>query len=155
MVRELTAVQPLPPGDHGSVFRGPPDRWLPDPRHIGPSRWRIALGVGGVERFVQCTVGDPWTTRDGLKRRLRWVPLSEERDVLPVERLLPTFDGELFLVGPDATASLLLTGDVEVPLGWLGEAVDAMLLGRAAQRTASTFLQEVAEQFAVIESAVS
>lgn len=155
MVRELTTVQPLPPGDHGEVFRGPPDCWLPDARHIGPGKWRIALGMGGMERFVQCSIGDPWTCRDGLKRRIAWTPLPGESDVLPVERLLPSLEGELYLVGPDATPSLLLTGDVDVPLGWLGEAVDAMLLGRAAQRTASAFLQQVAERFAVAESTVS
>ena len=154
MTRELTTVQPLPPGDHGAVFRGSPESWLPAPRHIGPGRWRVALGVGGIQRFVQCSVGDPWTTRDGVKRRLRWEPLPEESDVLPVEKLLPSLDGELFLVGPPATPSLLLTGEVDVPLGWLGEAVDAVLLGRMAQVSAAAFLQEVAERFAVVESAV-
>ncbi len=151
MARELTTVQPLPPGDHAAVFRGPPERWLPDPRPNGPGQWRITLHGGGTQRDVQCLVGDPWTTRDGVERHLRWIPLAAEGDVLPVERLLPSLDGELFLVGPSATPSLLLTGEVDVPLGWLGEAVDAVLLGRVAQRTAAAFLRSVGERIAAAE----
>lgn len=144
MPRQLTTVQPLPPGDHGPAFRASPSAWLPDPRPAGPDVWQVRLRLGGMSRLVRCHVGDPWTTRDGVQRRLRWTPVSEERDVLPVERLLPTLDGELFLVGPAATPSLLLTGEVDLPFGRLGDAVDAVGLGRAAQRTAAAFLQQVA-----------
>lgn len=148
MARELTIVQPLPPGDHAAVFRGSPDHWLPSPRPTGPGQWRITLHAAGTQRDVTCAVGDPWTTRDGIERHLRWMPLPAEGDVIPVERLLPSLDGELFLVGPSATPSLLLTGMVDVPLGRLGEAVDAVLLGRVAQRTAAGFLTAVAERIA-------
>lgn len=146
MSRQLTTVQPLPPGDHAPAFRASPALWLPQSRPAGPDRWQVRLRVGGVSRLVRCRVGDPWTTRDGVQRRLRWTPLSEERDVLPVERLLPTLDGELFLVGPTATPSLLLAGEVDVPFGLLGEAADAVLLGRVANRTAAAFLQDVARR---------
>ena len=74
--------------------------------------------------------------------------MAEDGDVLPVEKWLPTMDGELFLVGPTATSSLLLTGEADVPLGWLGEAVDAMVLGRVTQRTVSAFLQDIASRLA-------
>lgn len=143
MARQLTTVQPLPPGDHGPMFRASPGLWLPQSRPSGPDQWQVRLRVGGVSRLVRCLVGDPWTTRDGVQRRLRWTPLSEERDVLPVERLLPTLDGELFLVGPTATPSLVLNGEVDVPFGVLGDAVDAVVLGRVANRTAAAFLKDV------------
>jgi len=144
VARQLTVAQPLPPGHHAPAMRGDPESWLPDPRHIGPGAWRITLHVGGVERSVRCEVGDPWTTREGIQRRIIWTPLSEDADVLPFERWLPAMEGELFLVGRPATPSLALVGDVEVPMGKVGEAVDALVLGRVAQRGAATFLSEVA-----------
>lgn len=144
MSRELTVVQPLPPGDHAPALRGDPSAWLPDARPIGPGAWRVMLHVGGVERCVRCEVGDPWTTREGLQRRLVWIPMAEDSDVLPFERWLPALDGVLYLVGSCATPSLVLGGAVEVPMGRVGEAVDALLLGRVAHRGAATFLSEVA-----------
>lgn len=144
MPRELTVVQPLPSGDHAAAFRADPETWLPDPRHIGPGAWRITLHGGGVERSVRCEVGDPWTTREGVQRRIVWTPLPEDHDVLPFDRWLPALEGELHLVGGPTSPSLALVGEVEVPMGRLGEAVDALLLGRVAQRGAATFLSEVA-----------
>lgn len=148
MSRELTVVQPLPTGDHARALRGDPGAWLPDARPIGPGAWRVTLHVGGVERSVRCEVGDPWTTREGVQRRLVWVPMSEDADVLPFERWLPALDAELYLVGATATPSLALVGEVDVPMGRVGEAVDALLLGRVAQRGAATFLSEVAARLA-------
>lgn len=144
MSRELTVVQPLPPGDHMPALRADPGTWLPDARPFGLGAWRITLHVGGVERAVRCEVGDPWTTREAFQRRLAWTPLAEDADVLPFERWLPALDGALYLVGTTATPSLALVGAVEVPMGRVGEAVDALLLGRVAQRGAATFLSEVA-----------
>ena len=146
MARQLTVVQPLPAGDHASTFRGGPGAWLPGARHAGPGRWHVLLHAGGIERTVRCEVGDPWTTREGIQRRITWTPLPEDADVLPVERWLPAMDGELYLVGAAATPSLALVGDVDVPFGRLGEAVDALVLGRVAQRTAATFLRQVARR---------
>lgn len=148
MSRQLTVVQPLPPGDHAPAFRESPSQWLPGARHAGPGRWHVVLHAGGIERTVLCKIGDLWTTREGLQRRISWTPLAEDADVLPVDRWLPVLEGELYLVGSSATPSLALVGEVEVPLGRLGEAVDALVLGRVAQRTAATFLREVAEQLA-------
>lgn len=148
MSRELTVVQPLPPGDHAAVLRRDPGTWLPDARPLGPGAWRVTLRVGGVERSVRCEVGDPWTTREGLQRRLVWTPMSQNADVLPFERWLPALEGELYLVGAPATPSLALGGAVELPMGRVGEAVDALLLGRIAQRGAATFLSEVAAHLA-------
>lgn len=148
MPRELTVVQPLPPGDHAPALRGDPSAWLPDARPIGPGAWRVGLHVGGVERSVRCEVGDPWTTHEGLRRRLVWTPMAEDADVLPFERWLPALDGELYLVGATATPSLALGGAVEVPLGRVGEVVDALLLGRVAHRGAASFVSEVAARLA-------
>lgn len=148
MTRQLTVVQPLPPGDHAPSMRADPETWLPDPRHIGPRAWRITLHVGGVERSVRCEVGDPWTTPEAVQRRIVWTPLPEDHDVLPFERWLPALTGELYLVGAPATPSLALVGEVEVPMGRVGEAVDALLLGRVAQRGAATFLSEVGARMA-------
>lgn len=143
MARHLAVVQPLPPGDHAPTFRGPVAVWLPASRPAGPGRWHLELHGAGFDREVLCTVGDPWTTREGVRRRLTWTPLAEDADVIPVEKLLPALDGELYLVGPAATPSLALMGEVELPFGRLGEAVDALGLGRVAQRTAASFLSEV------------
>lgn len=148
MSRELTVFQPLPPGDHARALRGDPGTWLPAARPIGPRAWRVALRVGGVERSVRCEVGDPWTTPEGVQRRLVWTPMAEDADVLPFERWLPALEAELYLVGAAATPSLALVGAVEVPMGKVGEAVDALLLGRVAQRGAATFLSEVAARLA-------
>lgn len=150
MARELTVAQPLPPGDHAPAMRADPGSWLPDPRHIGSGAWRITLRVAGVERSVRCEVGDPWTTREGIQRRITWTPLPEDADVLPFERWLPALEGELYLVGATATPSLALVGEVDVPLGRVGEAVDALVLGRVAQRGAATFLSGVAARFAYL-----
>lgn len=146
MARQLTVVQPLPPGDHAPAFRGSPEAWLPEARHAGPRRWHVVLYAGGIDRTVLCEVGDPWTTHEGIQRRITWTPLAEEADVLPVDKWLPELTGELFLVGTAATPSLALAGDVEVPFGRFGEAVDALVLGGVAQRTAARFLQEVAQR---------
>lgn len=105
--------------------------------------------------MVLCEVGDPWTTREGIQRRLVWVPLPEDADVLPVEKLLPALEGELFLVGASATPSLALVGEVEVPFGRIGQAVDALVLGRVAQRTAARFLQEVGARLHSVRAADS
>lgn len=146
MARELTVVQPLPPGDHAPAFRESPSAWLPEARHAGPRRWHVLLHAAGLDRMVLCNVGDPWTTHEGIRRRITWTPLPEDADVLPVEKWLPALAGELYLVGTAATPSLVLAGDVEVPLGRLGEAVDALVLGRVAQRTAATFLHDVRDR---------
>jgi len=130
------------------MLRGEPSEWLPSPRHAGPDRWRIQLRVGGIERTVLCRVGTPWTTAEGLQRRLIWTPLPEDADVLPIERMLPALDGELHLVGSAVAPSLALVGEVEVPLGRFGEVVDALVLGRIAHRGAATFLQEVSARLA-------
>ena len=148
MARHLTVVQPLPPGDHAPAFREDPSSWLPGARHAGPGRWHVTLHAGGIDRMVLCSVGDPWTTREGIQRRITWTPMAEDADVVPVEKWLPELHGELYLVGTSATPSLALVGDVEVPFGRLGEAVDALVLGRVAQRTAATFLREVAAHLA-------
>ena len=148
MPRQLTVVQPLPPGEHAAAFRGSPEAWLPDPRHAGPGRWHVLLHGGGTKRPVLCEVGDPWTNGEGTRRRIVWRPLPEDADVLPVEKWLPELQGELFVVGPSTTPSLALVGEVEVPFGRIGEAVDALLLGRVAQRTARIFLREVAQRLA-------
>lgn len=146
MARALTVVQPLPSGDHAPAFRGSPSAWLPEARHAGPRRWHVALHAGGIDRVVLCEIGDPWTTREGIQRRVTWEPLGEDADVLPVEKLLPAFDGDLFLVGAVSTPSLALAGEVDVPFGRLGEAVDALVLGRVAHKTAATFLREVGDR---------
>lgn len=155
MARQLTVVQPLPPGDHAPVLRGDPATWLPSPRAGGPSAWQVTLHIGGVERSVLCEVGDPWSTPESLRRRIVWTPLPDESDLVPFERWLPALDGDLHLVGAPATPSLALVGDVDVPLGRFGEAVDALVLGRVAQRGAATFLREVAEHLAALTASAS
>lgn len=147
MGRQLTVFLPVP-GDTrllGAALLRRPEEWLPDgavPR--GPGVWDVPLRGAGMTRTVACTVGDPWQTGEGSWRTLRWEPVPEEGDVVPVERLLPVFNGELGLAtshgGP---ASLVLAGTYEVPASVVGQFVDAVLLARVARQTATVLLAEI------------
>lgn len=145
MTRQLAVVRPLPPGDHRGAYLLSPSRWLPSARRQGLDEWLVQLQAGGARRSVRCRVGDPWTTWEGIERRVHWEPVGEQHDIVPVERLLPTFDGGLFLAGVDAAPSLALLGEVDVPLGRIGLAADALVLHRVAQHTANAFLRDVAD----------
>jgi|AntRauTorcE11897_2_1112592.scaffolds.fasta_scaffold74980_1 hypothetical protein len=145
MSRELTVVQPLPPGQHRAAFCRDPATWFPDARPLELNVWTVHVGVSGLERPVACRVGTPWRVGGTLRRRIRWTALSSEGDAVPIERFLPELDAELLLLDDAAAPSLVLQGEVEVPLGRVGEAVDALALGRVARRSVAGFLATIAE----------
>lgn len=143
MGRPLTVFLPLPHDrEAADLLVAPPDRWLPEGSVVGgPDVWSVPLRGAVLQRSVACTVGPPWRTGDGVWRALSWGPLPEEGDVAPMERLLPSFRGELGVAQVHRSGpSLVLAGTYEVPAGAVGELVDAVMLRRVAQRTGTGFL---------------
>lgn len=122
-----------------------PQLWLPgEGRPAGPDRWWVPLRLGGVTRTVLCDVDSPVTTGTTVWRRLAWSPVAEQGDAIPIGRLLPRFDGEIGLSrGP---STLILHGRYDVPFGHVGEALDGLVLHRAARRTAMHLLGEIADR---------
>ncbi|HEX2027972.1 MAG TPA: hypothetical protein VHF25_08240 [Nitriliruptorales bacterium] len=147
MSRALHVFHPVdaPPNGLALAFDSDPGGWLPAVRRLGPSAWRVELRFRGLSRPVRCEVGDAWIIGDTTWRTLRWVPLSDPNEGLPLERVLPTFSGELGLHHAD-TATLVLTGTYDVPLAAAGELADAALLNRVARHTGDSFLREVARR---------
>lgn len=146
MVRPLTVFLPLP-GDREieALLLARPEEWLPEgSRSAGPITWWVPLHGVGLRRSVACRIDDAWRTGHGTWRALSWDPAPEEGDIAPMERLLPSFSGELGIarIG-GGSPSLVLTGSYQVPAGPMGELADAMLLHRIAQRTGTVFLVEV------------
>ena len=149
MSRPLTVFLPLP-GDRetSGLLLAPPDEWLPaGSTAAGPDTWWVPLHGAGKQRDVRCEVGGAWRTGDGVWRRLRWEPAPEEADLFPIDRLLPTFRGELGIArvhrGP---SSLVLAGNYELPAGPLGQLADAVGLRRVAHSTATTFLVDISSR---------
>jgi hypothetical protein len=150
MSRSLRHFLPLEvdPVAATAIFTGDADRWLPRARHIGPSRYAIEVGTDNLERPVTVTVGDPWHVGSTWWRTCSWEPIASSGDTTPVTRLLPTLDAELGLTVRDGRATLLLDGRYDPPGGRLGEAVDAVALGRVARVTVERLLAEVARRIA-------
>lgn len=146
MGRPLTVFLPLPSDQNaGQLLAAAPQEWLPEgSMAAGPDVWWVPLRGAGLQRSVACSVGNAWRTGDGVWRSLGWDPLPEDGDIAPMERLLPSFRGELGVAsvhgGP---ASLVLAGTYEVPAGLVGEIADAMMLHRIAQRTGTGFLVDI------------
>lgn len=149
MSRPLTVFLPLP-GDReaSGILLSDPGEWLPaGSTAAGPDAWWVPLHGAGMRRSVRCEVGQPWRTGDGVWRSLRWQPAPEEADRFPVDRLLPSFRGELGIArvhrGP---SSLVLAGSYDLPAGRVGDLADAVGLRRVADRTATTFLVDISTQ---------
>lgn len=148
MSRPLTVFLPVDRTLEGAaaVLLKSPGTWLPSSRHAGPDVWSVPLEGPGFDRTVEMTIGAPWHTSEGIWRRLTWTPEPHDADVLPLDRLLPEFVGELGVhAAADGKASLVLTGTYEVPGKRLGEMVDAVLLGRVARMTATRFLAAISQ----------
>jgi hypothetical protein len=153
MARPLTVFLPVTTrlADATELLLGDPATWLPaGTRATGqPDSYRFVLEGLGVERPVVCTVGTAWRSAEGCWRRLSWQPAPSDSDVLPVDRLLPSFDGELGIHGSDAGgASLVLSGTYEVPGGGVGVFFDQVALSRVARRSAERLLHDVAVHLA-------
>ena len=144
-VRSFLPVGPLL-GDPVPTFTGDPGRWLPAARHAGPDRWQLDVTGLGIDRPVEVVIGDAWHVGSTWWRALRWTPLADTGDALAVERLLPSLDAELGLTkGGDAGHTLVLDGSYDPPGGMVGEALDAVALGRLARRTIRGLLAAVAQ----------
>jgi hypothetical protein len=143
-MRNLSVFQPL--AEQPAVdLRTDPDLWVPEgSRASGPAAWRIPLRLGGLTRTVLCEIGPPTAKREATWRRISWSPVAEPGDAIPLERLLPSFDGEIGLAEDPPT--LILHGDYAVPLGVVGETIDAAVLHRAARHTATRLLAEITAQ---------
>lgn len=125
---------------------GSPAVWLPGTaRPTGPETWGVTLHYRRMSRSVTCRVGPAWSVAGTLTRTIAWEPLPEDGDVLPLERLLPSFEGHLELHGTSTTgAVLVLSGTYEPPGGVAGSLATMTVLHRVAEATATRFLEEVA-----------
>lgn len=146
MSRSLRHFLPLEadPALATAAFTGDPERWLPGARHVGPERYTIEVGTEAIERPVTVTVGSPWRVGSTWWRSCSWEPVAVSGEATPVARLLPSLDAELGLAVRDGRATLLLDGRYDPPGGRLGEAADAVALGRIARVTVERLLAGVA-----------
>lgn len=145
MSRSLRSFLPLDTAPEAAVaaFRGDPQRWLPDARHVGPDRWVLNVGPSGWSRPVMLTLGSPWQVGRTWWRSCTWEPTVAASD-RTVTRLLPRLDAEIGLaVRPGDHATLLLDGRYDPPGGRLGDAVDAVALGRVASATVERLLRDI------------
>ncbi|MDX1619383.1 MAG: hypothetical protein R3320_00230 [Nitriliruptorales bacterium] len=147
MKRQLSVFLPLYtefPDDLVRRFRDDPGSWLPGPaRAVGPGRWRITLRGVGLAREVECEVDEPWQAGPSVWRRAAWTPVPVPGDLVPVDKILPSFEGDVGLVRQGEDCSLVLAGAYDAPAAFLGAAADAMGLHRVARRTANQFLADV------------
>ncbi len=142
--RTLTLFQPLREvtPDVIATFEGDPGRLLPDARAHGPGHWRLQLHGAGLSREVDLHLGDVWSWGNARWRSITWEPLSMPSDVVPVDKLLPSFVGELGL--QIESRCLVLTGTYDPPMRSLGAIADATVLGSVARATGRKFLGDIA-----------
>jgi hypothetical protein len=147
-VRTLTLFQPIGGRTPLVSITDDPSLWLPeDSRRTGPASWNVPLRLGGVTRVVDMAIEAPFAIRSSTWRRMLWHPRSERGDLVPIAHMLPTFAGEIGLIIDAAgRQTLVLDGAYAVPLGPVGEAVDALLLGRLARRSAVVLLSDIASR---------
>lgn len=146
--RTITLFQPLREvaPELAAAFDSDPSAFLPEARHHGPDTWRVTLHGPGVQRDVDLHVGPVFQWADGHWRSMTWTPVSLSTDVLPIEKLLPSFAGELGL--QIEARSLVLTGWYEPPLGAVGSIVDAVALQSLARATGRQLLGDIALRLA-------
>jgi hypothetical protein len=126
------------------AFTGDPGRWLPSARRDGPDRHLLTLHAGSFTRTVTATLGSPWRAGATRWRTLAWDPVPELGDAAPVDRLLPSLDGELGLhLQPAGRVTLVLDARYHPPGGPVGAAVDLVALHRVARGTVERFLEDV------------
>ena len=151
-MRPLAVFQPT--GDVApDALLSEAETWLSEgARRVGPGTWILPLRLGPFTRSVRIEIGSAISRGNGVWRSVRWEPVSEAGDPLPLERLLPRFAGEIGLVRTDLGSSLVLEGDYEVPLGVVGEAIDAFALKRAARVTGTRLLGEIASRLGTADA---
>jgi hypothetical protein len=132
-----------------AAFCDDPQRWLPAARHEGPERFTFVVHAGALTRTVHARIGGPWQAGSTRWRTFAWDLAPIEGDLPPLDRLLPSLDGELglHLEGPERS-TLVLDARYQPPGGPLGAAVDSVALHRVARRTVERFLEETAARLA-------
>jgi len=146
MLRSVQAFLPVAGqlGDVRDAFAAPPGRWLPEARQVGPNRWTMTVRAGQFTRAVTAQISAPWRAGDTQWRSLSWDPIADEDAALPVERFLPSLDGELGLNFADDRATLVVDARYRPPGGPAGAALDSVVLHRVAQRTLERLLADIA-----------
>ena len=128
------------------VFTGDPQQWLPGPAFLhGPQTWTVEMRAGPIHRAVALSVGRVWRHGETAWRALRWEPVEDGSELLPLESLLPVFVGELGIVPIAADhAELRLRGTYAPPGGLAGAVADHAGLHRVAERTVNRLLEDIA-----------
>jgi hypothetical protein len=151
MSRAIRTFLPVPGDPEALVaaFTGDVTRWLPEARRDGASHHLLTLHAGAFSRHVRARIGHPWRAGATRWRSVTWDPIGDDGGTAAVERLLPSFDGELGLhVQHAGRSTLILDGRYRPPGGGLGVAVDAALLHRVASATTERLLEDVAARLA-------
>lgn len=147
MIHDLTVFQPVL-GDALAAqerFLADPGEWLPQPlRRSGSASWYLDVRFRSIRHEVRCDVGAAWLSGGTAWRHLGWEPEPLRGDPSPVDRLLPSLDGELGLSVHQGTATLVLSAGYDPPGAAIGDLADAFLLGRVARSTLAAFLGDVA-----------
>ena len=107
-----------------------------------PRTFRADLAVeltGGmsVHHEVLIEVGLPKSSDGSLRLPIQWKATGRGE-------LFPTFSGEVEAVSTRAGTRLRLVGICTFPLGWIGRFGDERLGGRAAERSLSKYVEDVA-----------
>jgi hypothetical protein len=146
MTRSVRSFLPVP-GDPGPLCRAfvdDPARWLPDARHTGPDTWAVTLRAGSWSRPVEMHLGAPWRVGASHWRTVSWEPVSEDGERGPMDRLLPSLEGELGIHVLDGLVTLVLDGRYRPPGGPVGTALDGVALQRVARTTVERLLADLA-----------
>jgi hypothetical protein len=96
-------------------------------------------------RAVRLRVGRPWRSGATRWRSLSWDPIGADGAAVLIDRLLPSFDGELGLhLGEPGRTTLVLDGRYQPPGGRIGTAVDTIALHRLARLTTTSLVSTTA-----------
>lgn len=104
----------------------------------------MTVRAGPLSRTVIARVGAPWRVGDTLWRSLSWDPTRVKDSALPVDRFLPSLDGELGLNVSGGRATLVLDARYRPPGGPAGAALDSVALHRVARHTLARVIADIA-----------
>ncbi|WP_370324367.1 hypothetical protein [Euzebya sp.] len=126
-------------------FTGSPDIWLADDVRPHGASWQGEVRVGRLRRPVHVDVGAPWLRGQTVSRAIAWTPVRRvEGDGTVTDGRLPAFTGQISLRrDPTGAAWLRLVGTYDPPGGAVGNALDALLLHKVAEVTASQMLGDI------------
>lgn len=100
----------------------------------------VDIGAGAhLQQDVTLEAGRPQRAGDGFAVPVRWHATSHER-------LVPAFDGELLVSGDGLHTEVALRGSYTVPLGPLGRFGDGLAGRRAARRSLTSYLEQLARR---------